>query len=134
MNKSMAIIQESLWRLSWLSTMGEILSLKVVWLSFKKIQYKLSDLESEHICSPATIISRVFIKYIQFFNQEYKNVLCIQCYVTYIRTKFEECRSRPGDPTINRVPLLPRMDVWTEQRSSTSWYRYHKICSKICIF
>jgi len=49
-------------------------------------------------------------------------------------TKFDEGRSKPGEPKINRVPLLSRMNVWPEQRSSTSCYRYHKICSKICIF
>ena len=42
-------------------------------------------------------------------------------------TTFEEGMSRSGDPNINRISLLPRMDVWTEQRRSTSFYKYHKI-------
>ena len=58
--------------------MGEILSLKALWPSLKKIHYKLFDLESENIWQPAC--HGCSHRYIQCFKQEYKNDLCRQCY------------------------------------------------------
>ena len=56
--------------------MGEILSLKSLWPSLKKIHYKLFDLESEHIWSPASQPATG----VHIVHPMYKNDLCIQCY------------------------------------------------------